>query len=204
MNKTINLPTLSAVMALAALSSCTTLPEGGGSTSSAPSSGGFDKTVALQGISFRVQCPNQSSVNRVTITPSGLQNDNAPVSSETDGTVTDAEVADLNGDGSPEVYVYVTSAGSGGYASLVAFAANNKKSLSQIYLPELSSDKENSRGYMGHDEFRVVESSLVRRFPLYNPGDSNAGPTGKTRQLQYKLVAGEAGWKLRLDRAVEF
>jgi hypothetical protein len=44
----------------------------------------------------------------------------------------------------------------------------------------------------------------VQRFPLYAEGDTNAAPSGKTRQLQYKLVPGEAGWKFKLDRTVDF
>ena len=53
---------------------------------------------------------------------------------------------------------------------------------------------------MGHDEFAVVENVLARRFPVYKEGDSNANPTGGTRQIQYKLKAGEAGWVLRVDK----
>jgi len=59
-------------------------------------------------------------------------------------------------------------------------------------------------GYMGHDEFAVVESSLARRFPIYKKGDSNANPTGGMRQLQYKLVPGEATWQLKLVNSTEF
>ena len=51
------------------------------------------------------------------------------------GSVSGAEVADPNADGSPKVYV--TSAGSGSYGSLVAYAANHRKSLSEIVLPPL-------------------------------------------------------------------
>ena len=115
-----------------------------------------------------------------------------------------AEIADLNVDGSPEIYVYVQSAGSGSYASLVAYSATKKKSLSQIYLPPITGDAKAAKGYMGHDEFRVVESTLVRRFPVYRDGDTNAKPTGGTRQIQYKLAAGEAGWYLRPDKVVEY
>ncbi|MEY3069543.1 MAG: hypothetical protein RLZZ456_1242, partial [Pseudomonadota bacterium] len=62
----------------------------------------------------------------------------------------------------------------------------------------------NSKGYMGHDEFVVGEGIIAQRFPIYNEGDNNANPTGKTRQLQYKLTAGEAGWVMKVDRVVEF
>jgi hypothetical protein len=156
------------------------------------------------GITFHVTSPNSGSINLVTITPSGLEIDNAPIEVEADGTVTGAEVADLNADGSPEIYVFVTSAGSGSYGSLIAYAANNRKSLSQIYLPPVEENPEASPGYMGHDEFAVVESSLVQRFPIYLEGDSNAQPTGGTRQVQYRLEPGEAGWVLRPYEVVEY
>ena len=156
------------------------------------------------GITFHVTSPNSGSINLVTITPSGLEIDNTPIEVEADGTVTGAEVADLNADGSPEIYVYVSSAGSGSYGSLIAYAANNRKSLSQIYLPPVDENPEASPGYMGHDEFAIVESSLVQRFPVYLEGDSNAQPTGGTRQVQYRLEPGEAGWVLRPYEVVEY
>lgn len=187
---------------LLSLLPCVAAPEAAPPT--AGTTKGYTKSHILQGITFTVTCPNVGSINKLTITPKGLQGDNTPITLEADGTVTGSEVADLNGDGSPEIYVYVQSAGSGSYASLTAYSANNKKSLSQIYLPELSDDKKNSKGYMGHDEFRVVENTLVRRFPTYKDGDSNAKPTGKTRQLQYTLKAGEAGWLLKLDKTTEY
>ncbi|MCU0230212.1 MAG: PliI family lysozyme inhibitor of I-type lysozyme [Acidobacteria bacterium] len=196
-------PTASQETAGAAPSHAATAPAAP-PVATAPAATGFDRTLALQGISFRVTCPNDSSLNQVTITPSGLEVDNAPVAREADGTVVGAEVADLNIDGSPEIYVYVQSAGSGSYGSLIAFAANRKKSLSEIHLPPVADDPKASKGYMGHDEFAVVESTFVQRFPLYAEGDSNAQPSGKTRQLQYKLKPGEAGWVLRVDKIVEY
>jgi hypothetical protein len=57
---------------------------------------------------------------------------------------------------------------------------------------------------MGHDDFAVVEGTLVRRFPVYKDGDHNAAPSGGVRQLQYKLRPGEANWQLKLDRVVEY
>jgi hypothetical protein len=100
--------------------------------------------------------------------------------------------------------VWVNSAGSGSYATPIGYSANNKRSLSEIYFPPISGDPINSKGYMGHDELEVVEGVVAHRFPLYREGDSNANPTGKTRQLQYKLAAGEAGWIMKLDRVIEY
>jgi hypothetical protein len=174
------------------------------SPATAPLPAGFDQTLSLQGIRFHVSSTNAGSLNKLRIEPMGLTGDNTVIEQEIEGTMAMAEIADLDADGSPEVYVYLTSAGSGSYGSLVAYAANKRRSLSAIYLPPLADDSKAVRGYMGHDEFRVVENTLVRRFPVYRDGDTNAHPTGGTRQVQYKLKAGEAGWVLRTDRTVDF
>ena len=164
----------------------------------------FDRTLEYNGISFHVLTTGDGSIRTLQITPAGLEIDNAPVTREIDGAVTGAEVDDLNEDGSPEVYVYTNSAGSGSYGTLVAYATNNRKSMTGIYEPPLDQTPGATEGYMGHDEFAVVETTLVRRFPVYAAGDTNAKPTGGTRQLQYKLEAGEAGWILRMDRMIEY
>ena len=164
-------------------------------------SNSFNKILTLQGITFHVQATNEGSLNQLTITPSGLEGSNKVITQEIDGSVTGVEVGDLNTDGSPEIYVYINSAGSGAYGSLVAYSANNKKSLSEIYLPPLEDDKKNTIGYMGHDEFSIVEYTFARRFSIYNEGDANCCPKGGTRQLQYKLISGEAGWELKLFKS---
>jgi hypothetical protein len=170
----------------------------------APASVSFDETLSLQGIAFHVTSANAAHGNVVKIAPAGLAIDNSPIKQEIDGVVTGAEVADINADGSPEIYVYVTAPGAGKRMSLVAYSANKKKSLSQIYLPALEDDAKNAKGYRGQDEFAVVEGIIARRFPLFPEDRSKMEPTGKMRQIQYKLVAGEASWMLRIDQVVEF
>ncbi len=165
---------------------------------------GFKQELELQGIRFVVEATNEGSLNNLTISPSGLSEVNDVISREIEGSVTKVEIEDVNADGSPELYVWVTSAGSGSYGIPIGYSANNKKSLSEIYFPPISEDAVNSKGYMGHDEFVVGEGIIAQRFPIYNEGDNNANPTGKTRQLQYKLTAGEAGWVMKVDRVVEF
>ena len=100
--------------------------------------------------------------------------------------------------------VYVTSAGSGSYGSLIAYASNRNRSISSIYLPPLEDDPEAATGYMGHDRFVVGEGALVRNFPVYREGDTNSAPTGGTRQIQYHLQAGEAGWRLVPYKVFDF
>ena len=97
----------------------------------------FNQVFTLSGISFHVTCPNSGSINKLTIKPSGLTIDNSVIEQEIEGIVSGAEIADINSDGSPEIYVYVTSDGSGSYGDLVAYSSNNKKSISVIYLAPL-------------------------------------------------------------------
>ena len=154
-------------------------------------------------IRFTLQATADGSINQLRIQPSGLAVGNSDISAELDGTAYRAEVADLDSNGWPEVYVYVSSAGSGSYGSLAAYAVNNGKSITPIYLPPLEQSPGDIEGYMGHDEFTVVEDRLVRRFPIYRKDDTNAAPSGGTRQLQYSLEPGEAGWVLKLEQAVD-
>lgn len=66
----------------------------------------FDKKEELQGITFQVFSPNPRSCNRLTVTPAGLEADNTPIEMDVAGLITRSEVADINADGSPELYVY--------------------------------------------------------------------------------------------------
>jgi hypothetical protein len=166
------------------------------------SASGFEKSLDLQGIRFHVSATKQGATSTLRIVPSGLSVDNSPISRQIDGTVTGAEVADLNVDGSPEVYVYVTLNGAGAHGTVVAYSANRRRSLSDIHMPDLPAEA--ARGYQGHDEFAVVESVLARRFPIYRASGIDSRPSGAMRQLQYRLVPGEASWQLRLDRVAEF
>jgi hypothetical protein len=110
-----------------------------------------------------------------------------------DGIVYRAEIADLNGDGRPEVFAYVSSAGSGSYGSVVAYAIADNLQLIPISLQALGSDAVISAGYMGHDEFSIVGNSLVRRFPLYQSGDVNAAPTVLASLSTSCSIRGAAG-----------
>ena len=161
----------------------------------------FGQVLELQSVTFNVVSPNTVSANTVTVSTTGLEIDNSAWSQEVDGIVTGAEVADLNLDGSPEVYVYVKSNGAEEQGSVVAYVANNRKSLSIAYMAPLSETPGATDGYRGQDEFAVLEGVLGRRFPIH---DEAGALTGRIRQLQYMLNAGEAGWILKADQMLEF
>ena len=127
----------------------------------------FDKELTYpgSGISFKVSIEGDS----LMIQPSGLSVSNETLYHDINGyTVVNAEIGDLNIDSYPEVFVYLTSDGSGSYGKLIGYSVNNGKSVS------------------------------------YKEGDSNANPTGGMRQIQYKLVDGENGRILKIDKVMEF
>lgn len=163
---------------------------------------GFQRTLSLQGIRFGVIASGEGSQQQPTITTAGARRSIPVIHQLLDGVVVGAEVADLNSNGQPEIYVYVQGSGSGSYGELVGYALNNGLSLTPITLLELSGAL--SKGYQGHDRFRVVEGCLLRRFPLYRTGDSNARPSGGERQICYKLHSGEASWILRPSSVLKF
>ena len=164
----------------------------------------FDQNLELQGIHFHVKADQVDGKSIVRIEPKGLEIDNTVQTRPLNGNIVRAEIGDLNNDGSPEIYIFTRTPGRSMPGELIAYSANNKKSLSEIYLPPISENPKIADGYQGEDSFAVVENTLVQRCPVYNNADAGAGRTGKMRQVQYKLVAGEAGWILREDKVTEY
>lgn len=164
----------------------------------------FDQTLEWQGIRFHVTTALIDGNPVLYITPQGLEIDNSKVTHPLTGNIVRAQVADLDRDGSPEIYVFVRSSGRGMVGELIAYSANRKKSLSSIYLPPVSDNPKIAEGYQGEDEFAVTEHALVQRFPVYDGADAGARRTGKVRQVQYRLIPGEAGWLLRISEVTEY
>lgn len=164
----------------------------------------FSKTLSLQGFTFDINTTGEGSIQQLTIQPHGLKVVNDKIDMEIDGFVTDAEITDLDADGYPEIFIYTVSAGSGSYGNVIGYAVNKGKSISAIYFPPVNENPKINQGYMGHDEFAVGELALLQRFKTYNANDKNNVPTGKTRQIQYKLKQGEASWQLAVDKVLEY
>lgn len=154
-------------------------------------------TYPSSDISFAVT----ATKNKLCIKPSGLTGSNDSIVHDITGyTVRAAETGDLNTDSYPEIFVYLVSDGSGSYGKFIGYSVNKGKSMSEVYLPEVSENPDLNKGYMGHDDMAIVENGFLQLFPIYKEGDTNANPTGGTRQIQYKLVDGEVGRILKIDK----
>lgn len=164
----------------------------------------FHEVLSMQNISFDLSTSGPASMQKLRIQPNGLSITNRELIHEIDGRIVGAEIEDLNSDGFPELLIYTQSAGSGSYGDVIAYSVNNGKSVSQVYFPPISDHPEAAKGYMGHDEFTIIETSLAHRFPIYQEGDANADPTGGIRQIQYKMVDGEASRRFKIVRITDF
>lgn len=163
---------------------------------------GFSKTLEFQGFKFEINSTGKGSIQQLTIQSYGLEIDQE-FTLQIDGTIANAEIADLDADGYPELLIYIVSAGSGSYGHVIGYSVNNEKSINTIHFPSVADNSAVNMGYMGHDEFLVEESILMHRFKTYNEGDSNSAATGKIRQIQYKLVDSEKGRELVIDKVVD-
>ena len=163
----------------------------------------FQKTLQFKSISFDVNTQGSGSLRQLVIQPKGFEETNKNIKLEIEGKVTDAQVADLNSDGFPELLIFTQSAGSGSYGNVIAFSANGIKSMSRVNFQPANENPKLNKGYMGHDTFLINESALIQEFPIYKEGDPNSNPTGGIRRVQYKLVNGEASRKFVADKISE-
>jgi hypothetical protein len=98
----------------------------------------FQKILEFKNISFEINTKGNGSLRQLFIQSKGFEETNKRLELQIDGKVTDAQIADLNADGFPELLIFTQSAGSGTYGNVIAFSANGTKSLSQVYFPPVS------------------------------------------------------------------
>jgi hypothetical protein len=99
-----------------------------------------------------------------------LSNAVASIVRERDGGVTKAWVTDLDGDGRPDIFIWIECAGSGAYGTLEAFTFSGKE-LKPFVLPPLP--LRNMPAYHGHDWFEIKDGKLCTGFPVYTGAESS-------------------------------
>jgi len=158
--------------------------------------GALDTTLVWDDISFHVIGRDSSFV----IQPSGLNGFTDPVNGTTSGLLSNAAIADLDKTGKPELLIFSVSPDSAQRVSVIAYSAN-EHGLSRVDFDGVQEDPRAMPGYRGHDEFAIVNGTLVQTFPLY---DNRGQPTGKKRRLQYAVVNGEGARLLRIDSVSDY
>lgn len=144
----------------------------------------YDKTLHFNVYSFNVSAADSASVRQLTIKAyrGKLLLTNFKV--QLDGAVTNAEVADLDKNGFPELYVYSMNTRSLGRVHAWQFLADRKASITPVNWP-LATDK----SYMGQDSLWIDRASLCRKYPAYQIVNGGKVATGKTHWVRYRLKA---------------
>lgn len=153
--------------------------------------------------SFTVEATDTGSQNILTIIQEGHEVGDT-FTHVINGKVYNAESIDLNGDGFPELLVFISSADDTRYGSIVAYSSNKGKSLSQAAMPDIREHEEAREGYQGMDAFDIYQDQLTRRYPIYGGSGADARPTGFNRQITYELVDGEASRVFRVKEVIRY
>lgn len=161
-------------------------------------------TVLKSGkVGYRVQCKNKNvDQNELTIKPVGFESGGGArdVTFMIRGRIGKSEIDDLNGDGYPDLVLFVYSDSIAEYGAVYAFLSEANKSIIPCVLPDVMMDGKVSAGYKGHDQFAIMQTYLQQKFPIYKPGDDKDKPTGGTRVLLYQLVKGADGGDFKFNR----
>lgn len=166
----------------------------------------YDSSMKIGKTGYKVSCNNKGAEkNTATINPIGFENTAREVSIEIKGRITKAEVDDLNNDGFPDLVIYVYNGGTKNTGTVIGVRSDNNQGIAPIFFPDLVDDQKLKIGYIGNDEFSLMEGTLMRRFPVYDNSDTtNIKPTGMIRQIQYRVVPADRGaQKFKIARSYE-
>lgn len=148
----------------------------------------FDTTVKYGDKGYRVTCNNKEpDKNEVDITPINLKSKVSKPSFNVNGIVTKAFTDDFNDDGLPDLAICVYSGEGMSLGNVVAISFTADKTFAAMYFPEIYLDSKIREGYKGHDQFSALTGTILRKFPIYLPTDTDT-PTGGIRTVQYKAM----------------
>lgn len=149
-----------------------------------PSFDSFKKNISFRNHQFDISTSESGAIRELVIKVSRDNKQLIVIRQKTDGWVVNAEAADLDRNGSPEIYIYSSTYGSGSFGKVYAFQffpTSFDAIRTEPLLPMLA------EGYMGQDAFKIENGQLVREFPVYRAGDTNVRPTGGSRKIWYEL-----------------
>jgi hypothetical protein len=161
----------------------------------------IDTTVKIGKVGYRVECKNKRvDENQVDIRPIGFDNSARELPFMLRGRVAKAEIDDLNGDGFPDLVIYIYTDSAAIFGTVDAFISKANKSIVGCPLPDAMMDGKINQGYKGHDQFSLMEGYLMDKFPIYKAGDEKDKPSGGMRVVLYQLVPDGERYKFQKVR----
>ena len=159
----------------------------------------IDTTLKMGKTGYRVNCKNKNvDRNPLTVNLLGFESEARDMDLVISGRLAKAEIDDLNGDGFPDLVLYIYSDSNAMFGTVFTFLSEANKSITPCILPDTRLNGKLNTGYNGHDQFVLMQSYLQQKFPIYKTGDEKNKPTGGTRVILYQLVPGEDG-KFKFD-----
>jgi hypothetical protein len=108
-------------------------------------------------------------------------------SGELTGNVTDSWNMDMDSDGNPELFIQAKSKSPD--LKLYVNEFDGSGAAQKLRFPDLSDATR--KKYRGHDSLYIKEDKLMREFPLYKEGDTDAKPTDGRKYVAYGLSNNE-------------
>lgn len=141
----------------------------------------YNKTLNSHGIEFKITSENSDNKNTVNISTKGLAEVEYNETFDIENyEVVNSEVADLDSDGSPELFVYAQSKDKEKYTKVLIFSVNNKKSMSEAFFAEDNKSQSQNKFFV-EGKYLCETSSSAK----------------KQQKVCYKLVNGEASKLLK-------
>lgn len=164
----------------------------------------LDTTMKLGKAGYRVNTSNRNpDKNMVTLSPVGFESGASNVTIEVKGRIKKCEVDDLNNDGFPDLVMYIFPEDVNNKGTVIGVSSDKNQGYAPIIFPDVVDDPKIRTGYMGNDQYMLMEGVLVRRFPLYDTATMK--PTGSMRQVMYRAQADEHGTlKFKVVRSYDF
>jgi hypothetical protein len=164
----------------------------------------IDTTIKIASVGYRISCNNKDpEKNQLDIKPIGFDHDAHESVLFIKGKIIRTEIDDLNSDGYPDAVIYTLNGPRGEYGNAYAIVSLSNKSFTAVGLPDVLLDAKYKDGYRGHDEFSLLEGTLMRKFPVYKADDKDVA-TGGRRVIQYVLNGtDDTGYKFKIQQSFE-
>lgn len=165
----------------------------------------IDTTMKVGKTGYKLTCRNREiGQNQLSIRPIGFESPaNETMNFPVRGRISKVMVDDLNSDGVADLILFIYSDSAAIHGTVLAFVSEGNTSIVAAGLPDVALDGKLNAGYKGHDQFMMLEGTLLQKFPVYRPEDKDS-PTGGNRVVQYQLTKGESGgYKFAVLRSYE-